>query len=123
MEYMLMEIRGIVMKFSKLSQKDLSALSKAIAKRVLMKTLPPITKMELFLTEACNLRCDYCFVATKKAYKRMSAVIRKLDERRKIELIAEAVIEKLKEMEAFEEQTDLGGADDGGEEGEGNEEA
>ncbi len=28
--------------------------------------------MELFLTEACNLRCDYCFVATKKAYKRMS---------------------------------------------------
>ncbi|MGQ9462849.1 MAG: radical SAM protein [Candidatus Fervidibacter sp.] len=31
----------------------------------------------MFLTEACNLRCDYCFVATKKGYKRMSRDVAK----------------------------------------------
>ena len=32
---------------------------------------PPIRKVELFLTEDCNLLCDYCFVATKKAGRQM----------------------------------------------------
>ncbi len=52
------------------------------------------------------------------------AVVRKLDERRKIELIAEALIEKLKEMEARRgQEATVGGANDDGEEGKGNEEA
>ena len=29
------------------------------------KVLPPITKVELFLTEDCTNRCDYCFVKEK----------------------------------------------------------
>ncbi|MCS7185975.1 MAG: hypothetical protein N3B10_05205 [Armatimonadetes bacterium] len=46
-----------------------------------------------------------------------------MDERRKIELIAEAVIEKLKEQEALRgQEITLGCADDSGEEGR-NEEA
>lgn len=35
--------------------------------------LPPITSIELFLTEACNLRCTYCFVENKKAGAAMTA--------------------------------------------------
>lgn len=50
----------------------ITSLATAIARRVAIKLLSPITKMELFLTEACNLQCNYCFVATKKTYKRMS---------------------------------------------------
>jgi len=53
-------------------QTNLRSLGRKIAEKILLKSLPPLTLMELFLTEACNLRCDYCFVATKKAYKRMS---------------------------------------------------
>jgi len=60
------------MEITTLLQGNLSLLSKAIAKRVIEKTIPPLNMMELFLTEACNLRCDYCFVATKRAYRRMS---------------------------------------------------
>lgn len=60
------------MELTTLLQGSLPLLSKAIAKRVIEKTLPSLNMMELFLTEACNLRCDYCFVAMKKAYKRMS---------------------------------------------------
>lgn len=47
-------------------------LRRAIAGRMAQRTAPPITKMELFLTERCTLRCDYCFVANKKASRRMS---------------------------------------------------
>lgn len=34
--------------------------------------LPPISKVEMFLTENCTMGCDYCFVAGKSASKRMS---------------------------------------------------
>jgi uncharacterized protein len=60
------------MAFVDMVQKEINALAKAIAARVIARMLPPLMRMELFLKEACNLRCDYCFVATKKAYKRMS---------------------------------------------------
>ncbi|MFN4179819.1 MAG: hypothetical protein ACK4I8_05865 [Armatimonadota bacterium] len=60
------------MELTTLLQESFPLLGRAIAKRVMEKTLPPLTMMELFLTEACNLRCDYCFVATKRAYKHMS---------------------------------------------------
>jgi hypothetical protein len=39
-----------------LFQESFPLLSKAIAKRVMEKTLPPLNMIELFLTEACNLR-------------------------------------------------------------------
>ncbi|MBN2207841.1 MAG: SPASM domain-containing protein [Candidatus Coatesbacteria bacterium] len=36
------------------------------------KVLPPIAKIELFLTEDCTNRCDYCFVRTKDEHNYMS---------------------------------------------------
>ncbi|MCS7185978.1 MAG: radical SAM protein [Armatimonadetes bacterium] len=59
------------MELTTLLQKNFPLLGKAIAKRVIEKSLPPLNMMGLFLTEAYNLRCDYCFVATKKAHKHM----------------------------------------------------
>ncbi len=55
-----------------LLQTNFRSLGQKIAKKILLKSLPPLTLIELFLTEACNLRCDYCFVAAKKSYRRMS---------------------------------------------------
>ena len=48
-------------------------IEKKIAERIACrKFAAPITRMELFLTENCTFHCDYCFAATKNAYKRMS---------------------------------------------------
>jgi len=48
-------------------------IEKKIAERIACrKFAPPITKMELFLTENCTFHCDYCFAATKNASLRMS---------------------------------------------------
>jgi uncharacterized protein len=47
-------------------------LQHGIVDGLAQKRMPPIIKIELFLTERCTLRCDYCFVATKKASRRMS---------------------------------------------------
>ena len=60
------------MRLVDLTDDKIQELSNAIVRKIAMSQLPPLMKMELFLTEACNLRCDYCFVATKKAYRRMS---------------------------------------------------
>ena len=46
-------------------------LRRAITSRLMHRTAPPITKIELFLTESCTLNCDYCFVANKKTSRRM----------------------------------------------------
>ena len=48
-------------------------IQKRIAEKIIFNKYPPaITRMELFLTENCTFHCDYCFAATKNAYKRMS---------------------------------------------------
>ncbi len=60
------------MRLASLGEDVLQKLGDAVGRKVIMKCLPPVMKIDLFLTEACNLRCDYCFVATKKAYRRMS---------------------------------------------------
>lgn len=49
----------------KLSLEDLSLLADFLSQRILWAKYPAITKLELFLTENCNLRCDYCFVKGK----------------------------------------------------------
>nr|HDM58919.1 radical SAM protein [Bacillota bacterium] len=59
---------------------EAEGLSKRDAMRVVARTrgiigekvLPPITKIELFLTEDCTNRCDYCFVRTKNEHNYMS---------------------------------------------------
>lgn len=55
-----------------LSVEQMERLKSRIVGRMAQERLPPISKVELFLTEDCNLRCDYCFVATKKYWRRMS---------------------------------------------------
>ena len=36
---------------------------------------PPLSKLELFVTSDCNLRCDYCYIEGKRADSRMSTDI------------------------------------------------
>ncbi|MEP0814288.1 MAG: radical SAM protein [bacterium] len=38
----------------------------AIAKEILIKAFPPITFIDLHVTDDCNLRCPYCFVHGKR---------------------------------------------------------
>lgn len=49
---------------------QVNQLRQLACQRILARTLPPITWLDLFLTERCNLRCDYCFVASKR-YQQM----------------------------------------------------
>lgn len=49
-----------------LDSDHLTHLSERVANRLVQRALPPITMIDLFLTEACTLRCDYCFVSNKK---------------------------------------------------------
>ena len=50
---------------------ELQQLSSRIASRFAQQRLPGIAKLELFLTENCTLRCDYCFVSSKNPERRM----------------------------------------------------
>lgn len=43
-----------------------SAFGRRVAERYEEEHLPPIIEIDLFLTEECNLRCDYCFVGEKR---------------------------------------------------------
>jgi len=40
-------------------------LAAAVCRKMTEERFPPITEMELMLTEECNHRCDYCFVEGK----------------------------------------------------------
>ncbi len=55
-----------------LSRGDSKALTEKIMEQFKEKAFPPVTRLEMFLTENCPLRCDYCFVEGKNNYKRMS---------------------------------------------------
>jgi len=50
--------------------------SKALAEKIMDefkdKAFPSVTRIEMFLTENCPLRCDYCFVEGKNDYKKMN---------------------------------------------------
>jgi sulfatase maturation enzyme AslB (radical SAM superfamily) len=45
-----------------LSEEDLQALAQEFAAAMGKASRPAIRKLELFVTEECNLRCDYCWV-------------------------------------------------------------
>jgi len=49
----------------------LKAFGNRVAQQYASYRLPPVTIVELFLTEDCTLRCDYCFVKGKTPSKRM----------------------------------------------------
>lgn len=44
-----------------LSPEDFRRFSERVSQAVMESLWPPITKMELFLTRGCNLRCKYCW--------------------------------------------------------------
>ncbi len=52
-----------------LTGSELSDLTFTMVDRMMFH---PVTNLELFLTENCNLRCDYCFVKRKNNHLRMS---------------------------------------------------
>ncbi len=47
-------------------------LYQAISSRINKFKCPPVHSLELFLTENCNLRCDYCFVKDKDSFNSMN---------------------------------------------------
>jgi uncharacterized protein len=53
----------------RISKKDLARIFKAILKRLDNFPLPPISAMEIFISEGCNMRCDYCFEPYKRPAK------------------------------------------------------
>lgn len=44
---------------------DIAAIYKAIEREMSAVVLPPITTLELFLSDGCNLNCTYCFEGSK----------------------------------------------------------
>ncbi len=63
--------RGSLRRFLS-GQKELNTLeaerlADAVVRDLNEKTFPPITEMELMLTEQCDQRCDYCFVEGKNS--------------------------------------------------------
>ena len=47
------------------TREDGLELADAVCRKMTEELFPPITEMELMLTEDCNQRCDYCFVEGK----------------------------------------------------------
>lgn len=57
-----------------ISTKQVSQLQRLACQRILERMLPPIVSVDMFLTERCNLCCDYCFVASKR-HRQMSCEV------------------------------------------------
>ncbi len=66
------EMPAFLVKECHLSEEDALTVSQAVGHKWQEEFFPPIHRMELFITENCNLRCDYCFVEGKNAFHAMS---------------------------------------------------
>jgi uncharacterized protein len=53
------------------SPEDVRALVYDVALRLNSRLFPPVTQLELILTEGCNLACSYCFEKNMLGHKRM----------------------------------------------------
>lgn len=58
-------LRGFLAEEEGLSPREAEELAEAVAEKLNRERFPPITEMELMLTEECDQRCDYCFVEGK----------------------------------------------------------
>lgn len=54
------------------SETDAALLAGAVCRKLSAERFPPVTHLELMVTEDCNHRCRYCFVEGKNAGRRMS---------------------------------------------------
>jgi len=61
-----------------LSSEDARTLIYQVAASVNASSFPPLTQLELILTEGCNLACTYCFEKDMLGYKRMPLEIAQL---------------------------------------------
>ena len=58
-------LRRFLIDEAELTPEDGGELAAAVCRKMTEERFPPITEMELMLTEECNHRCDYCFVEGK----------------------------------------------------------
>jgi uncharacterized protein len=58
-----------------LSQADADRLIYHVAAELNARFFPPITKVELILTEGCNLACAYCFERPMRGARKMSPAV------------------------------------------------
>ena len=68
----LRDVAPLLMERCHLEEADALAVAEAVSRKWRDRFFPPITRIELFVTENCNLRCDYCFVEGKNASSAMS---------------------------------------------------
>ena len=54
------------------SEAEAAELAGSVCRKLADERLPPITQLELMVTEDCNHRCHYCFVEGKNVSHRMS---------------------------------------------------
>lgn len=66
------ELGWLLMDECNLPEEEALAVSEAVSRKWQLRFFPAITRMELFITEDCNLRCDYCFVEGKNPSHAMS---------------------------------------------------
>lgn len=53
------------------------ALTVKLSHKLISRYFPPLKKIDLFVTEKCNLQCDYCFVCNKKQVSSSWTIIKK----------------------------------------------
>ncbi len=66
-------LRWFLVERESLSPLEAEELAGAVAERLNREKFPPITEMELMLTEQCDQRCDYCFVEEKNSERPMDS--------------------------------------------------
>lgn len=66
------ELENFILENTEFNKREARSLQKAISDKLFKKCLPSISHVELFITENCNLACDYCFVHGKNKRNRMS---------------------------------------------------
>jgi len=68
-------LRGFLVKKERLSPREAGELAGTVAGKLNRERFPPVTEMELMLTEDCDQRCDYCFVEEKGSSPPMSPAV------------------------------------------------
>jgi uncharacterized protein len=66
------ELQNFILENTELDVRKARALQTAISGKLFKRCLPSVFYIEVFITENCNLACDYCFVHGKNQHNRMS---------------------------------------------------
>jgi uncharacterized protein len=74
-----MQLDALERGLRELAPEDFRLLAARIAHAISRSAWPPIRKLELVLTEDCNLRCDYCWIPKRASYMSPEVAVRTLD--------------------------------------------